>query len=66
MPGFPNVGKSSIINSLKRSRACAVAPTPGFTRTVQEIVLDKHVKLLDSPGASHFPLLLLAFVMFLM
>lgn len=40
----------SIINSLKRSRACAVAPTPGFTKTVQEIVLDKHVKLLDSPG----------------
>jgi nuclear GTP-binding protein len=49
--GFPNVGKSSLINSLKRSRACAVAPTPGFTRSMQEVVLDKHVKLLDSPGA---------------
>lgn len=48
--GFPNVGKSSIINSLKRSRACAVAPTPGFTKTMQEVVLDGHVKLLDSPG----------------
>ena len=36
--------------SIKRSRACAVAPTPGFTKSVQEVVIDKHVKLLDSPG----------------
>eukprot|EP00730_Choanoeca_flexa_P019481 TRINITY_DN9517_c0_g1_i1.p1 TRINITY_DN9517_c0_g1~~TRINITY_DN9517_c0_g1_i1.p1 ORF type:complete len:574 (+),score=165.09 TRINITY_DN9517_c0_g1_i1:33-1724(+) len=48
--GYPNVGKSSIINSLKRSRVCGVGATPGFTRTLQEIVLDKHIKLLDSPG----------------
>jgi GTP-binding protein EngB required for normal cell division len=49
-PGYPNVGKSSLINSLKRSRACGVGATPGFTRSLQEIVLDKHVKLIDSPG----------------
>lgn len=30
--GYPNVGKSSVINSLKRSRACAVSSTPGFTK----------------------------------
>lgn len=30
--GLPNVGKSSIINSLKRSRACSVGSTPGVTR----------------------------------
>lgn len=30
--GLPNVGKSSIINSLKRSRACNVGATPGVTR----------------------------------
>ena len=30
--GYPNVGKSSVINSLKRSKACAVSSTPGFTK----------------------------------
>lgn len=30
--GFPNVGKSSIINSLKRSRAAATGNQPGVTR----------------------------------
>lgn len=48
--GFPNVGKSSLINTLKRSRACGVAPTPGFTKDVQEVSLDSKLKLLDCPG----------------
>lgn len=48
--GYPNVGKSSVINSLKRSRACAVAAQPGKTRIIQEVVLDKGVKVLDCPG----------------
>lgn len=30
--GIPNVGKSSIINSLTRGRACSVGCTPGVTR----------------------------------
>lgn len=30
--GLPNVGKSSLINSLKRSRACNVGATPGVTK----------------------------------
>lgn len=30
--GLPNVGKSSVINSLKRSRVCNVGATPGVTR----------------------------------
>jgi len=48
--GFPNTGKSSIINSLKRCRACNVGATPGVTRTMQTVQLDKHIRLLDSPG----------------
>ncbi|KAJ2798551.1 nuclear GTP-binding protein nug1, partial [Coemansia helicoidea] len=48
--GFPNVGKSSLINSLKRSRVCGVGSTPGFTKFVQEIHLDSKLKLLDCPG----------------
>ncbi|XP_068652378.1 guanine nucleotide-binding protein-like NSN1 [Aristolochia californica] len=48
--GLPNVGKSSLINSLKRSHVVNVGATPGLTRSMQEIQLDKHVKLLDCPG----------------
>jgi len=48
--GFPNVGKSSVINSLVRARAARVGGTPGVTKATQEIILDKHVKLLDTPG----------------
>ncbi|KAI3623678.1 NUG1 [Malassezia furfur] len=48
--GAPNVGKSSLINSLKRSRVCSVAATPGHTKVVQGVMLDRQVRLLDSPG----------------
>merc|ERR1711935_365143 len=48
--GLPNVGKSSLINSLKRSRACSVGATPGVTKVMQEIQLDSKIKLLDCPG----------------
>lgn len=30
--GLPNTGKSSIINSLKRGKACNVGATPGVTK----------------------------------
>ncbi|KAF5908711.1 guanine nucleotide-binding protein-like 3-like protein, partial [Clarias magur] len=48
--GFPNVGKSSLINSLKRTRACTVGATPGVTKCLQEVHIDKHIKILDCPG----------------
>ncbi|VDK49621.1 unnamed protein product [Anisakis simplex] len=48
--GYPNVGKSSVINSLKRRRACNVGALPGITKQVQQIELDQHIRLLDSPG----------------
>ena len=44
------MGKSSVLNSLKRTRVAQVGNTPGITRAVQEVVLDKHLRLLDSPG----------------
>jgi len=48
--GYPNVGKSSLINSLKRSAAVKVGGTAGVTRQLQEVHLDATVKLIDSPG----------------
>ncbi|VDN55414.1 unnamed protein product [Dracunculus medinensis] len=48
--GYPNVGKSSVINSLKRKRVCDVGAIPGITKQSQEVELDKHIHLLDSPG----------------
>ncbi len=48
--GMPNVGKSSLINTLKRAKVCGVAPVPGFTKQIQEIVIDSSLKILDCPG----------------
>ncbi|XP_078065924.1 guanine nucleotide-binding protein-like 3 [Mustelus asterias] len=48
--GFPNVGKSSIINSLKKMRACNVGQVRGLTKSMQEVLVDKQIKVLDSPG----------------
>ncbi|XP_061390325.1 guanine nucleotide-binding protein-like 3 homolog [Musca vetustissima] len=48
--GIPNVGKSSIINSLTRGKACSVGCTPGVTRAMQEVELDSKIKLIDCPG----------------
>ncbi|UZJ54633.1 hypothetical protein CBS101457_003953 [Exobasidium rhododendri] len=48
--GPPNVGKSSLINSLLRTRACAVASTPGWTKAIQGVMLEKGIRLLDCPG----------------
>ncbi|NXS62401.1 GNL3 protein, partial [Brachypteracias leptosomus] len=48
--GFPNVGKSSIINSLKGVRACNAGLTRGVTKSMQIVHIDKQTKMLDSPS----------------
>ncbi len=48
--GYPNVGKSSLINSLKRRKVAIVSPKPGMTRGKQLIKLYPNVFLIDTPG----------------
>ncbi|CAL6046694.1 Nucleolar_GTPase [Hexamita inflata] len=48
--GYPNTGKSSVINALANRPACQSAPIPGLTRTVQEIHIDQRIRILDTPG----------------
>jgi nuclear GTP-binding protein len=48
--GYPNVGKSSVINSLKRKNVVGVGNTPGFTTGNTEVDLRQDVKIMDCPG----------------
>ncbi len=48
--GYPNVGKSTIINTLKGRKAVKTAPIPGYTKGKQLIRLSRGIWLLDSPG----------------
>eukprot|EP01053_Blabericola_migrator_P003212 Blabericola_migrator_1__3211@NODE_1945_length_3520_cov_157_498697_g1243_i0_p1_GENE_NODE_1945_length_3520_cov_157_498697_g1243_i0NODE_1945_length_3520_cov_157_498697_g1243_i0_p1_ORF_typecomplete_len699_score128_99MMR_HSR1/PF01926_23/3e03MMR_HSR1/PF01926_23/3_2e14RsgA_GTPase/PF03193_16/0_00066RsgA_GTPase/PF03193_16/9_2e05FeoB_N/PF02421_18/4_1FeoB_N/PF02421_18/1_9e06IIGP/PF05049_13/69IIGP/PF05049_13/0_079GTP_EFTU/PF00009_27/0_43GTP_EFTU/PF00009_27/54MnmE_helical/PF12631_7/1_3e03MnmE_helical/PF12631 len=50
--GFPNVGKSSVINSLMKGvKRVGVSRTPGKTRHLQTLyVPDEHFVLCDCPG----------------
>ncbi|KAG8521080.1 Guanine nucleotide-binding protein-like 1 [Galemys pyrenaicus] len=55
--GFPNVGKSSLINGLVGRKVVSVSRTPGHTRYFQTYFLTPSVKLCDCPGLI-FPSLL--------
>ncbi|KAK0042608.1 nucleolar GTP-binding protein 2 [Biomphalaria pfeifferi] len=48
--GYPNVGKSSIINALKSKKVCNVAPVPGETKVWQYVTLMNNLFLIDCPG----------------
>ncbi|KAM9924860.1 hypothetical protein OXX80_011087, partial [Metschnikowia pulcherrima] len=48
--GYPNTGKSSIINTLRQKKVCTVAPIPGETKVWQYITLMKRIFLIDCPG----------------
>ncbi|KAJ6633333.1 Guanine nucleotide-binding protein-like 1 [Pseudolycoriella hygida] len=48
--GFPNVGKSSLLNALMGKKVVSVSQTPGHTKYFQTIFLTKNVRLCDCPG----------------
>ncbi|KAH7816107.1 putative nucleolar GTP-binding protein 2 [Monocercomonoides exilis] len=48
--GYPNVGKSSVINTLRKKAVCRVAPIPGETKVWQYVALTNGIFLIDCPG----------------
>lgn len=48
--GYPNVGKSSTINSLMIEKKVSVSATPGKTKHFQTLYLDTDILLCDCPG----------------
>ncbi len=47
--GYPNIGKSSLINALKGTASASISPEPGHTKGKQYL-WTKHFMLIDSPG----------------
>ena len=48
--GIPNVGKSTLINTLVGKRAAKTGDEPGITKLEQKIVLEDGFYLFDTPG----------------
>ncbi|OAA55020.1 nucleolar GTP-binding protein [Niveomyces insectorum RCEF 264] len=48
--GYPNVGKSSVLNTLLGKKSCTVAPIPGETKVWQFVRLMRRIYLIDCPG----------------
>ena len=48
--GAPNAGKSSLINSLAHRKLVSVSKTPGHTKYLQTLFLNRYTRLCDAPG----------------
>jgi nuclear GTP-binding protein len=48
--GYPNVGKSAFINTIRKKIVTKTNPVPGQTKVWQIIKLSKEIFLIDSPG----------------
>jgi len=52
--GYPNVGKSSLINALKGKKSASTSILSGHTRALQKVRADNRIVLLDTPGVIPF------------
>ncbi len=48
--GYPNVGKSSLINAMKGKKSAKTSPISGYTKAVQKIRGDNKILFFDTPG----------------
>ena len=48
--GYPNMGKSSVINLLRGSAVARVSPESGFTKGIQKVKITEKIYLIDTPG----------------
>ncbi|QSL66934.1 hypothetical protein MERGE_001321 [Pneumocystis wakefieldiae] len=48
--GYPNTGKSSVINTLKSKKVCNTAPIPGETKVWQYVRMTSKIFMIDCPG----------------
>lgn len=48
--GMPNVGKSTLINTLANKKKLIVGNRPGVTKAQQIIKIDENIELVDTPG----------------
>jgi ribosome biogenesis GTPase A len=48
--GYPNVGKSSLINALSGKGAAKTSSESGYTKGMQKIRVDNKILILDTPG----------------
>lgn len=52
--GYPNIGKSSLINALKGRKSAPTSPIAGFTKGKQWIKVTNKILLIDTPGVIPF------------
>jgi len=52
--GYPNTGKSSVINMLKGKASAGTSAHSGYTRGIQKIKVTNRIMMIDSPGVIPF------------
>lgn len=48
--GYPNTGKSSLINMITGRKTVGTSPQAGFTKGIQKIAFTKDIHIIDTPG----------------
>jgi len=52
--GYPNVGKSSIINSVTGRHRTSTSPISGHTKGIQKVYAGSRIMFMDTPGVVPF------------